>query len=125
MKQALLIGIAGAFGALSRYGIGSLISRLAGVSFPWGTFAVNMIGCFLFGFVWGLETVRNTISTETRAMLLIGFMGSFTTFSSFAFDTHALIKTGAWGMAALNILAQNALGIVALLGGIALSRVWP
>lgn len=125
MNRILLIGAAGALGAVSRYGIGSLVSRLAGSAFPWGTFAVNMAGCFLFGVIWSLEVVRNVISSETRAILLIGFMGSFTTFSSFAFETHALLKTGAWGLAALNIVAQNVLGLAALVAGIALARVWP
>lgn len=122
MKRALLIALAGGIGSLARYLVGSNVQRLTGPAFPWGTFAVNIIGCLLFGYFWGLETFRNAISSETRAIILVGFMGGFTTFSSFAFESYSLLRDGSYGMAAVNMLSQNVLGIVSVWGGIALAR---
>lgn len=122
MTRLLLIALAGGIGTLARYGVGTLTMRLLGTGFPWGTFAVNILGSFLFGWVWGLESIRNAITSETRIILLIGFMGGFTTFSSFAFENYALLRDGSFGLAAINIAAQNILGLAAVWAGITLAR---
>ncbi len=89
---------AGAAGTLARYGLAGLMQRLLGESFPWGTLTVNALGCFLFGVVWMLAEDRLVISGQTRFVILTGFMGAFTTFSTFAFETAALRATpnGRW-----------------------------
>ncbi len=123
MQKLLLIGAAGAVGALARYGLGGLVQRYSGVTFPWGTFIVNMLGSFLFGFVWSLVEQRLVVSVETRVIILSGFLGAFTTFSSFMFETSSLIGEGQWWLASLNIVGQITLGLVAMFLGLAAGRL--
>ena len=78
-----LLALAGAMGTLARYGASELANRLA-------TFTVNVVGSFLFGFIWHLAAVRLLIPDHVRIILLVGFMGSFTTFSSLMFDSFAV-----------------------------------
>lgn len=124
MQKLLLIGLAGALGALARYGLGGLVQRYAGVTFPWGTFMVNIIGAFLFGFIWSLVEQRLVISVETRVIILSGFLGAFTTFSSFMFETSSLIGEAQWGLAVLNVVGQIILGLTAMFLGLAAGRVF-
>ena len=124
MQKLLLIGLAGALGALARYGFGGLVQRYAGVTFPWGTFVVNIIGAFLFGFIWSLVEQRLVISVETRVIILSGFLGAFTTFSSFMFETSSLIGEAQWGLAVLNVVGQIILGLTAMFLGLAAGRVF-
>lgn len=116
------LALAGAIGTLARYGTSSLVQRWSGHAFPWGTFAVNVIGCFLFGFLWALIEQRQTSLGHLRLAVLVGFLGSFTTFSSFAHDTGALLRGSEWMAATLNILGQNTFGLLALFAGIAVAR---
>ncbi len=118
----LWMALAGAVGTLARFGVSSAVQRWAGPSFPWGTFAVNIIGCFLFGFLWMLMEQRQASLGHLRAAVLVGFLGSFTTFSSFAHDTGALLRGSEWIPALLNILGQNAVGLAALFLGLAVAR---
>lgn len=118
----LWMALAGAVGTLARYGASTLVQRWSGHAFPWGTFAVNVIGCFLFGFLWALIEQRQAALGHLRLAILVGFLGSFTTFSSFAHDTGALLRSSEWMAAALNILGQNAIGLLALFAGIAAAR---
>ena len=111
MKRLLILALAGALGTLARYGLGGLVQRIAGPAFPWGTFMVNAIGCFLFGLVWTFSERRLLISPEHRIVILAGFMGAFTTFSSFAFETSRQLQDAQWGFAAANMLLNNIVGI--------------
>jgi CrcB protein len=124
MQKLLLIGLAGALGALARYGLGGLVQRYAGVTFPWGTFVVNIIGAFLFGFIWSLVEQRLVISVDTRVIILSGFLGAFTTFSSFMFETSSLIGEAQWGLAVLNVVGQIIVGLTAMFLGLAAGRVF-
>jgi CrcB protein len=110
-------------GALARYGLSSLVQRYGGAAFPWGTFVVNVVGAFAFGLIWSLVEQRLVISVETRVILLSGFLGGFTTFSSFMFETAALMADGQWGLAALNLGGQVAAGLVAVFLGLAAGRL--
>jgi len=121
-KLAWLAG-AGALGTLARYGVAGVVQRALGGAFPWGTLAVNAVGCLLFGLVWALAEERMVISGETRAILLVGFMGAFTTFSTFAFETSAMLRDAEWSFALANVLSQNVLGIACFFAGLALGRV--
>jgi CrcB protein len=121
-KLAWLAG-AGAVGTLARYGLSGLVQRLLPTEFPWGTLAVNALGCLLFGIVWSLAEERMLISGQTRIILLIGFMGAFTTFSTFAFETGQMLDDSEWLLAAANILLQNVLGIFLVLAGMALGKL--
>lgn len=123
MQKLALIALAGALGTLSRYFLGGALQRLYGGSFPLGTFAVNMAGTFLFGLIWSLAEDRLVISGEARAIVLVGFMGAFTTFSSFMFETGELMRDSQWALAFGNIALQNITGIIFLFIGLALGRL--
>ncbi|WP_028587081.1 fluoride efflux transporter CrcB [Desulfocurvus vexinensis] len=125
MEKLVLLGLAGALGALSRYGLAGLVQRLAGGSFPAGTFVVNMVGCLLFGLVWGLAEDRAGLGPQARAVVLTGFLGAFTTFSTFMFESAALLRSSQWAYALLNIGGQNLIGLACLLAGLALARLVP
>lgn len=120
-----LIGIclAGAAGTLARYLLAGLAQRIGGASFPWGTFAVNMVGCFLVGLLWALLIEKFMVSPAVRTVVFIGFMGAFTTFSAFALETGELLRTSNYLFAAANILGQNLLGLAMLFTGAALGKL--
>jgi CrcB protein len=124
MSKLLWIALAGAVGSLSRYGLQGLVQRHAESMFPWGTLAVNVLGCFLFGLAWALAEERGVMAEDTRVILLVGFMGAFTTFSSFAYDTFHLARDAQWMLAAANVAAQNVVGFLALVLGVAAVRVF-
>jgi len=123
MTKLAWLAAAGAVGTLARYGVAGVVQRALGGAFPWGTLVVNAVGCLLFGLVWALAEERMVISGETRAILLVGFMGAFTTFSTFAFETSAMLRDAEWSFALANVLSQNVLGIVCFFAGLALGRV--
>lgn len=113
---------AGALGTVCRFGISALVQNYSHQRMPAGTLIVNVIGCFLFGLIFILAEEKNLIPAHVKVVTLAGFMGAFTTFSTFGFETTALIHAGDWGYAALNVLAQNVTGILAVTGGILLGR---
>ncbi len=123
IKQLLLIAFAGGIGAVARYSTSGLAHRWFGSSFPWGTLTVNLIGCFLFGLVWSLCEDRLLLSSQTRLIVLTGFMGAFTTFSTFAFETSALLRDGQWAWAGINMAAHNFFGLACVLIGFAAGRL--
>jgi len=123
LQKLILIAAAGAAGTLARYFLGGLVQRLYGGAFPWGTFAVNMSGTFLFGFVWALAEERLVISGEARAIILVGFMGAFTTFSTFMFETGELLRDSEFALAFGNLALQNIVGVVFLILGLAAGRL--
>lgn len=116
------IACAGAAGALARYGLQGAVQRAFGAGFPWGTLAVNLLGCLLFGIFWAIAEQRLTLSAEIRIIVLIGFLGAFTTFSTFAFETGKLIEDSEWLLAGLNLLAQNGLGLVCVVLGLRIGQ---
>ena len=121
--KLILLASAGAIGTLARYLLGGLVQRLYGGSFPWGTFAVNMTGTFLFGLVWSLAEDRLIISGEARVVILVGFMGAFTTFSSLMFETGELMRDSQWALAFGNLAIQKITGILFLFIGFAIGRL--
>ncbi len=123
MQKLLVIGFAGALGTLARYGLSGIVQRYSGATFPWGTFVVNMLGAFLFGFIWSLAEQRLVITVETRVIILSGFLGGFTTFSSFMFESSALIREAQWGLAMLNLGGQIMLGLAAMFLGLTIGRM--
>jgi CrcB protein len=121
-QNLILLAGAGAAGALCRYGLAGFAQRLAGERFPLGTLAVNLLGCLVFGLVWGWLENRAGFSPQTRAVVLTGFLGAFTTFSTFAFETATLLQGGQIAAAALNVTVQTVLGVALVFVGLALAR---
>lgn len=115
--------LAGGLGSLARYTLSGWTQRIYGGELPVGTFVVNLAGCLAFGFVWALAEERLVISGQTRFLILTGFMGAFTTFSTFAFETSALLRDSEWLLALGNLLAHNVLGVAAVIVGIAVGRL--
>lgn len=117
--QLALIALAGAAGTLARYGVSILALRLPWGGSPLGTLTVNVAGSFLFGLIWPMVEMGR-LRPETRTILLTGFMGAFTTFSTFAFETGQFLRVDPpqYGAAAINLIANNVFGIAAFLLGI-------
>jgi len=120
-----LLGIAaaGAAGALARYGLSGLAYRWWGTGFPWGTLTVNLIGCLLLGLLAEITRHGGWLSPEVRTAIGIGFLGSFTTFSTFGVETYRAIEQGDWGVATMNIATNVLLGLVFVLAGTTLARM--
>jgi CrcB protein len=112
------IALAGGLGALARYSLTGFTHRLTAWDFPVGTLLVNVVGCFVFGFLTPLLAERAHIPEAWRMGVIIGFLGSFTTFSTFGFDTIDLAQNGDWGKAALNVFASLLLGCCGVLAGL-------
>lgn len=116
----LYMAIGGAAGALARYGLGGWVQNRAGFGFPWGTLVVNVLGCLLIGFsLRYLEALP--LGPEVRAVVAVGILGSFTTFSTFSYETVALVEDGAWARAAGYSFGSLLLGVAAVYVGISLS----
>jgi CrcB protein len=122
-NRLLLLALAGAGGTLCRYWLGGLMQWLCGTSFPWGTLTINVLGCLLFGFVWTLADERMLISPQARIVILTGFMGAFTTFSTFAFESAQLLSDAEWLRAFANIALENIVGMAAVFLGFAIGRL--
>lgn len=122
LQKLLLLTLAGALGTLSRYGLAGAVQRLMGSEFPWGTLTVNLIGCFLAGMVWSLAEFRLSISGQTRIIVLIGFMGAFTTFSAFILESAELFRDAQWLWAITNLGVQNICGLLLFSIGLGIGR---
>jgi CrcB protein len=122
VRTAAAIAIAGALGALSRYGVGGFVSRRATGAFPWGTFVINITGAFALGLVFTLATERWSVAPWLRSALTIGFLGAYTTFSTLSFETYRLAADRALGLAAANMLGSCAAGLAAVYLGVVLGR---
>lgn len=122
MQQVLLIALGGSLGAVARYGLSTLVYHQTNEIFPWGTLVVNLTGCFLIGILVELFDTA-IIASQWRSFITIGFIGAYTTFSTFSFETLNLLRDGEIRLASFNIIANNILGIVLVLVGIYSSRV--
>jgi fluoride exporter len=117
-----LVAVFGAAGAVSRYALDGWISDLTHGQFPWGTFVVNLLGAFALGLVIALTTERLLPHPNSRVALGIGYLGSFTTFSTYTYESVKLAEDGAVGLALLNSVGMLALGLLAAFAGLALGR---
>ena len=122
MGVVLAIAAGGALGALSRYGLYTVVHAAAGCAFPFGTLVVNLLGSLAMGFLYVWLFDRLNVGPEWRAFLLVGFLGSFTTFSAFSLETLNLLEQGAVGRAALNVVASVVVCITAAWIGTMVAR---
>ena len=123
LKNFLAISSAAIVGANLRYLLSRIAARHLGPVFPYGTLFINIVGSFIVGFFIIWTTERVLIDPRWRLLVVIGFCGSFTTFSSFAFETMAYFAQGQWGLMVVNILTNNLLCLGAALAGMSLGRV--
>lgn len=118
----LWIAIGAVAGASARYFLSGLIARNFSTTFPYGTLLINLTGSLILGFFLVFSTERMLLDPRWRLLIAIGFCGSYTTFSSYAFESFALFEQGQWLMTATNIVASNALCLAAVLAGAAVAR---
>jgi fluoride exporter len=123
VPKLLWIALAGALGTLCRYGLGGLVHKHIESVFPWGTAIINILGCLAFGLLWSWMEDRVWVSGEARAAVLVGFLGGFTTFSSFVFETGQLLRDSEWLLALGNLSLQNVVGLAALFVGLKLGAM--
>ncbi len=102
MEKYLFIGLGGFLGSIARYTLSTAVYRAAGESFPYGTLAVNIIGCFIIGLLMTLFQEQIIVNQNIRLFLIVGILGGFTTFSSFSYETFALMKAGNFIDASMN-----------------------
>ncbi len=123
MKDFLAISVAAIVGANLRYLLSRLAAMELGSVFPYGTLFINLVGSFIVGFfvIWTSE--RALVDPRWRLLVVVGFCGSFTTFSSYAFETMAYFERGQWGLMLANVISNNILCLGGALAGMALARV--
>ena len=117
-----LIAVGGALGSVSRYLLSMAVLRTTGSLFPAGTFVVNVVGCVVFGMIAGAAEQRVQLAPDLRPFLLVGVLGGFTTFSSYAFESVSLIRDGQFVWASINVVGQVVAGLIGLAIGFALMR---
>jgi CrcB protein len=122
-NQVLAISIGAVLGANARYFVALWAAARFGLGFPFGTLLVNTTGSFILGLLITLFLGRLSVSPEVRLLLVVGFLGSFTTFSSFAVESISLAQSGAFGKAMVNIFANNVLSLGCALLGVYLARL--
>lgn len=123
MRDIAIIALAGAIGTLCRYGLGSLVHRILGTNFPFGTLMINFLGCLTIGFVMHIGLNTTILSRSMRVGLTIGFLGAFTTFSTFGYETFHLFEDGLYWAALMNIALNVVLGLIAVITGFSLGRL--
>jgi fluoride exporter len=121
--NVLLIALGGSIGAVARYGLTGVVQRFTTPYFPFGTFVVNILGCFVFGVLAGVAEHRFVLGPEARAFLLIGVLGGFTTFSSFGYETLQLLRDAEFMRASLNVVGQVVIGVCVMWLGFVLTRI--
>jgi CrcB protein len=125
LVKYVMIGIGGCLGSILRFWLGNYIGSKMGTRFPYGTFVVNITGSFLIGLVLALLTVRTQLGATWRYLIPIGFIGGYTTFSSFEYETLRTIQDGQVGVAFLYVALSVIVGFVAVWGGMMAGRAIP
>jgi CrcB protein len=123
IKNFLLIGFGGGAGSIARYLCQKWFNETYPHPFPWGTFTVNLIGCFLIGIIYAASEKTSFLSPQIRLLLITGFCGGYTTFSTFAFENMSLLRSGDNLYFIIYVMASVVLGIAAVFAGIALMKL--
>lgn len=123
MQKYLLIAVGGALGSLARYAVGSAIAGRMGTRFFYGTFLVNMTACVIIGFSLTLLGRHTEINPAWRFLVPVGFVGAYSTFSTFEWETFTAMQTGSFLMAALYVTLSVLLGLIAVWLGVLLARI--
>ncbi len=120
-----MVGVGGCLGSILRFWLGSYIGNKMGTRFPYGTLVINITGSFLIGLVFAVLTAKTQWSPNWRYLILIGFIGGYTTFSSFEYETLRTIQDGQIGLGLLYVAASVVVGFVAVWGGMIAGRAIP
>ncbi|MGO9482074.1 MAG: fluoride efflux transporter CrcB [Candidatus Kryptoniota bacterium] len=123
MFKSFLVFIGGGIGAVFRYLLAGWVYKVIGSDFPYGTLAVNVLGCFVIGLFLTMSEGRFLVSPSVRVFVAVGIIGGFTTFSTFNFETFELLKNGAFALGLLNIGASIIIGLCAVWAGAIIGRV--
>jgi len=118
----LLIGLGGFFGAITRYVVDGAVSDRTGGTYPWGTFVINMTGSFILGLLFALTAERAILPADIRGPVMIGFIGAYTTFSTWMLESWRLVEGGSYGPALANLGGSVLLGLVAVSAGLLVGR---
>ncbi len=119
----LIVGTGGFLGAISRYALALWIGQRWGRTFPLGTFVINVSGCFCISLVMSLFTERFMVNPQWRLFLAVGFLGAYTTFSTFEYETGSLLTDGEWMLAGMNVVLSVAAGFLALKIGYIVAKI--
>ena len=117
MQKYLLIALGGALGSIARYWVGSAVAGRMGVRFPYGTLIVNITACIVIGFTLTYMSRRTDMSAAWRYLIPIGFIGAYSTFSTYEWETLTTIRSGAFALASLYAVGSLILGLAAVWGG--------
>ena len=123
IKNLLLVGLGGGIGSIARYLCQKWFSENYPHPFPWGTFLVNLFGCFLIGIIYAASEKSAAVSPHTRLLLITGFCGGFTTFYTFAFENMSLLRSGDFLYFSIYIVASVALGIAGVFAGVVIMKL--
>lgn len=123
MQKYLLIAVGGALGSVARYWVGSTISSRVGIRFPYGTLIVNLTACLIIGFTLTYLGKRADLDPAWRFLIPVGFIGAYSTFSTYEWETLSTLRSGAFLLAGLYAIGSLILGLIAVWGGAALAEV--
>jgi CrcB protein len=122
MTKYLMVALGGALGSVLRFWAGGFVGDRMGTRFPYGTFFVNVTGSFLIGLIVTLITERTNVNPNWRYFIPIGFIGGYTTFSAFEFETFRSLQDGKLMIASLNVIVSVAVGLICVWAGVATAR---
>jgi CrcB protein len=122
LQKYLLIAVGGALGSIARYWVGSTIAGRVGIKFPYGTLVVNLSACLLIGFTMTYLGKRIDLSPAWRFLIPVGFIGAYSTFSTYEWETLSTLRSGAFALAAFYAVGSLILGLIAVWGGAALAE---
>lgn len=125
MQKYLMIALGGAFGALARFGVGSAVASKLGTKFPYGTFVINISACIIIGFSLEFLGKHLELSPAWRYLIPTGFVGAYSTFSTFEWETFSNLQLGSFLIAGLYVALSIILGLVAVWCGVLMARVIP
>jgi CrcB protein len=123
IRNLLIIGLGGGLGSMARYLCQKWFNETYPHPFPWGTFVVNITGCFLIGLIYAASEKTSLLSPQARLLLITGFCGGYTTFSTFAFENMNLLRSGDYLYFIIYVLLSVVLGIAAVFAGVAIMKL--